>query len=94
MNAAKPNMSWKSHLRITAAITGKDILDAIRNKNIIGLLASVLFIVVFYRFLPCWRTSVENPYLLVYDAGRIEPWWLLGKQPGRGTLHVSIRRWK
>lgn len=69
MNATKPNMSWKSHLRITAAITGKDILDAIRNKNIIGLLASVLFIVVFYRFLPVLENMVENPYLLVYDAG-------------------------
>ena len=69
MNAAKPTTSWTNALRITWTITRKDILDGIRNKNIIALIASCLFIVVLYRALPLLESASEPPYLLVYDAG-------------------------
>lgn len=72
MNTTQSNNSWKSVAtltRITWAITRKDILEAIRNKNILALLASSLFIVLLYRALPLLESATEKPYLLVYDAG-------------------------
>ena len=62
-------MPVKEHLRILWAITLKDILEAIRNKNTITVLVSVLFIVVLYRLLPGFEQGDALPKVLLYDAG-------------------------
>lgn len=58
----------RRNLRIIGAIMAKDIVDALKNKNTLSIILSVLFIVVFYRLLP----GLENdgtPDVLIYDAG-------------------------
>lgn len=52
------------------AITQKDIVDGIKNKNIISLLITAIFLLVFYRYLPSISDSIEDPRLIVYDRGQ------------------------
>lgn len=59
----------KTHLRIIWAITAKDLVEAVKNKNTLGVILSVLFMVAFYRVLPI--LGAENtPRVLIYDAGQ------------------------
>jgi ABC-2 type transport system permease protein len=51
------------------AIAAKDVTDAIRNKTILANLATIVFVVVFYRFLPALGSQGELPRLMIYDAG-------------------------
>lgn len=44
-------------------------MDGFRNKNIVANLVTVLFLVVFYKWLPALGTVGEPPRLFVYDAG-------------------------
>jgi len=60
---------WQDHLRITLAIAGKDILEAIKNKNTIVVMISSLFIVIMYWALPLLEIGVEKTQVMVYDAG-------------------------
>jgi ABC-type Na+ efflux pump permease subunit len=55
--------------RIIWAITSKDILEAFKNKNLLTVLISVLFMVVFYRYMNEFLREVEPPAVLIYDAG-------------------------
>lgn len=57
-------------LRMVWAIAAKDITDAIRNKTILANLATIVFVVVFYRFLPVLESGGELPGLMIYDAGQ------------------------
>ena len=66
---AQPSKTWPDHLRMIWAITLKDIREAIRNKNVIAVLLSALFIIVMYRALPLLEQSVDPPLLRIYDAG-------------------------
>ena len=59
----------KENIRILWAITRKDILEAVRNKNTITVLLSVLFIVVMYRLLPGFEQGDSVPKVLLYDSG-------------------------
>ena len=61
--------TWRESARIIWAITAKDLLEVVRNKNTISLLISALFIVVMYRLLPTLASRMEPPSMLVYDAG-------------------------
>lgn len=67
----KPTTStqWKNDWRMIRAIAGKDIVDSIRNKNIISLLISSLFIILMYRALPLLETQGDTLNVFVYDAG-------------------------
>jgi len=58
-----------SDLRIIWAITTKDMVDAVRNRNTLSVILVVLLAVVFYRALPLLE-SEDAPGILVYDAGR------------------------
>jgi ABC-type transport system involved in multi-copper enzyme maturation permease subunit len=58
--------AFRQNLRIILAITGKDIQDAVRNKTIISVLISSLFIFFFYMFLPVLE---QEDILRLYDAG-------------------------
>lgn len=55
--------------RLIWAITLKDLIDAIKNKNIIAIFLSSLFIVVIYKYLPGLTAEDGPPSLLVYAAG-------------------------
>ncbi len=57
------------NLRIIWAITAKDIVDALKNKNTLSVIIIVLFMIAFYRFLPELEGGSELPNVLVYDAG-------------------------
>jgi hypothetical protein len=56
----------KTNLRITLAITGKDILDAIKNKTTLSVLATSFFLLLFYIFFPILE---EEDIIRLYDAG-------------------------
>jgi ABC-2 type transport system permease protein len=57
------------NLRIVLAITLKDLVDAIKNKNIITIIITSLFVVVMYKYLPGFLSEEGPPKLLVYDQG-------------------------
>jgi ABC-type transport system involved in multi-copper enzyme maturation permease subunit len=59
-------ISLRQHIRIILAITGKDILDAIKNKTTISVLISALFAFFFYMLLP---TLEQDDIIRLYDAG-------------------------
>jgi hypothetical protein len=56
----------KNNLRITLAIAGKDILDAIKNKTTLSVLATSFFLLLFYIFFPILE---EEDVIRLYDAG-------------------------
>jgi ABC-2 type transport system permease protein len=58
----------RQNLRIILAITGKDILDALKNKTTLTALVTIVFLVVMYKFLPA-LSSDEIPFVFLYDAG-------------------------
>jgi hypothetical protein len=54
------------NFRIILAITGKDIQDAIKNKTTLSVLASALFLFLFYMFFPILE---QEDVIRLYDAG-------------------------
>ncbi len=60
---------WKKRVRIVWAIAAKDIVEAVKNKNTLTVLISVLFIVGFYRLMPVFMNEDDVPSILIYDAG-------------------------
>lgn len=63
------NNQFKESLRIISAITTKDIVDAIKNRNVIANVITVFFVVVAYKVMPVLMNADELPRVLVYDAG-------------------------
>jgi ABC-2 type transport system permease protein len=61
---------WRNDVRIVAAITAKDLLEALKNKNTVSILVSSLLMVAFYRWYPSIVVANEPLSLLVYDGGR------------------------
>jgi len=57
------------NFRIVWAITSKDLIDGIKNKNVITLIISALFIVLVYKYLPALTAEDGPPVLLVYAEG-------------------------
>ena len=57
----------RSNLRLIWAITAKDVIDALKNKNALANLVSALFIMVVYSALPSLRG--EAPMVIIYDRG-------------------------
>jgi ABC-type Na+ efflux pump permease subunit len=60
--------NWRSDLRIVLAITAKDILEALKNKNAIGVVITALFIAVAYSFVPLLTSLNNKTNVLVFDA--------------------------
>jgi ABC-2 type transport system permease protein len=60
---------FSENLRIIWAIAAKDIVDALKNRMTLSVILAVLFMIVFYRFLPLLESGTELPRVLVYDAG-------------------------
>jgi ABC-2 type transport system permease protein len=67
MKTTKAN--WRINARVIWAITAKDILEALKNKNAIAVILSSMFIVVAYSIIPNLTRGSEPPNVLVYDAG-------------------------
>ena len=61
--------TFAENVRIVWAITSKDLIDGIKNKNVITLIISALFIVLVYKYLPGLTAEDGPPALLVYAAG-------------------------
>jgi len=70
-----------THIRIIWAITVKDVIDALKNKNVLGVLIPSLFMILCYRYLPVITAEDEPPALLVYDAGNPVTMTLLDESP-------------
>jgi ABC-type Na+ efflux pump permease subunit len=60
---------WRENARIVWAITAKDLLEAVKNKNTIMVLLTSLFMVFFYRIMPVIFDAKEPVNVLAYDAG-------------------------
>jgi ABC-2 type transport system permease protein len=54
------------------AIGSKDLVDAIKNRTILGIIVTALIFVILYRFLPQYEASAELPRLGLYDKGHSE----------------------
>jgi ABC-2 type transport system permease protein len=54
------------HFRIIFAITGKDILDAVKNKTILSVLLSALFLFGFYMLFPILE---QEDTIDLFDSG-------------------------
>ncbi len=54
------------NIRIILAITGKDILDAVKNKTILSVLLSALFLFGFYMLFPILE---QEDIIDLYDSG-------------------------
>jgi ABC-2 type transport system permease protein len=65
---SQPN-TIRSNLRIVWAITAKDILDGLKNRQVLSNLLVVLVVAVLLRMLPAWLRAGEPPCVLIYDAG-------------------------
>lgn len=57
------------NLHIIWAITTKDIVDALKNKNTLTVILVVLFMIAFYRFMPALEGGEQLSNVLIYDAG-------------------------
>jgi len=58
----------RSSLRIILVITGKDILDSVRNKTILSLLVTALFLSAFFTIMPKLSDS-GSPLVFLSDSG-------------------------
>lgn len=67
MNANKT--SWRESARILWAITAKDLIEALKNKNTAFLIVFGIMMLIFYREYPALISRGEPPNVLVYDAG-------------------------
>jgi ABC-2 type transport system permease protein len=65
MNAKQGLMS---SLRIIWAITVKDIVETLKNREMLAGLGSVIFLIVLYQFLPLLSSGGGLPAVLIYDA--------------------------
>jgi ABC-type Na+ efflux pump permease subunit len=61
--------SLLTDLRIIGAIAAKDITSAVKNKNVLANLITILFLMVFYKVMPTLVDAGSPPVLFVYDAG-------------------------
>ena len=75
----KPSLT--NHLRIIWAITAKDLVDGIKNKNVLGVIIPALFVIVIYRYMPAITAEDGPPALLLFDAGNPAMMLLLEDSP-------------
>jgi ABC-2 type transport system permease protein len=61
--------TFLDNLYMVWAIAAKDIVEAVKNKNTLGIILPVLFLIVFYRYLPALESADVLPRLSLYDAG-------------------------
>jgi ABC-type Na+ efflux pump permease subunit len=57
------------YLRVVGVLARKDIIQGLKNKNILVLFFSVTFLIIFYNALPSLSAAKRPPSLFIYDAG-------------------------
>lgn len=57
------------YLRVVGVLARKDIVQGLKNKNILVLFFSVAFLIIFYNALPSLSAAKRPPSLFIYDAG-------------------------
>jgi ABC-2 type transport system permease protein len=62
--------TWRSRIRVIWAIAAKDIVDAIQNKTILGVMIGILMIMLTGRVLPLLSGLSDVKTLVVYDEGK------------------------
>jgi ABC-2 type transport system permease protein len=62
--------NWNARIRVILAITRKDLLDAIRNKNFLAVILPALFVVIMYRFLPAMLINDRKPMIRVVEPAQ------------------------
>jgi ABC-type multidrug transport system permease subunit len=60
------------HLRITWAITLKDVTEALKNRNVISNIIIVLLMMVAYKSMPSWFLDMNDRVFAIYDPGQSE----------------------
>ena len=63
-------LGWRDNIRIVGALTRKDVVDAIRNRTTLTTLLTVIFIILFYRFLPELESGDSLPRVAIFDQGQ------------------------
>jgi ABC-2 type transport system permease protein len=61
-------MSLRDKVRVTLAITAKDMLEGLRNKNTLTVVVTVILMIVMYRFLPMITGADDPTPVFVYEA--------------------------
>ncbi|TFH35789.1 MAG: ABC transporter permease [Anaerolineales bacterium] len=85
----------RERLRIILAITAKDLLEAIKNKNTLAAILPVLFMILVYRYLPMMENRDEPPNVLVADQTESTFGLLMQDSPYLNVyLFPSIERMK
>ena len=59
---------FSQNVRIILAITGKDILDSVRNKTILSILVTALFLSTFFTIMP-QLSDADTPLVFLTDLG-------------------------
>ena len=67
MNAQR-GMTLRDKLRVTLAITAKDMLEGLRNKTTLTVVVTVILMILMYRFLPLITGAGDPAPVFVYEA--------------------------
>ena len=89
MNTTRETL--RKSLRITLAIAGKDIVDAIKSKTIQGLMIGVLSMMLTGRAFPLLLGMSDLHTVVVYDEGDSELVAALRKRPGVRLVRASTQ---
>jgi ABC-2 type transport system permease protein len=86
---------WNERIRIILAITAKDLVEAIKNKNTLAVILPVLFIILMYRYLPSFTHGDDPTTVLVFDPAESSFGLSLEDSPFLNVyLSTSIERMK
>jgi ABC-type Na+ efflux pump permease subunit len=62
-------LTGRDNLRVVGALASKDIVDVLKNRSTLGSILAVIFLVVFYWFLPAIEQGDLLPRAVVYAPG-------------------------
>ena len=65
-------MSLHDKVRVTLAITAKDMLEGLRNKTTLTVVVTVILMTLMYRFLPLITEGNEPTPVFIYEAAPSE----------------------
>jgi ABC-type multidrug transport system permease subunit len=71
MNSAV-SARFREHLRITWAITLKDVTEALKNRTVLSNIIIVLLMMVVYKSMPSWFLDMNDRDIAIYDPGQSE----------------------
>jgi ABC-type multidrug transport system permease subunit len=69
-SSAAPVTGWRASLRIVAAIAGKDVREAFRNRLILSVMIGTVFLALNGSLLPALINWGSPPTAVVFDEGR------------------------